>query len=337
MVVASLMIMGAFMAATPPTVQAGNGGIGGNGGNGGNGGTGGGPILLNQAPIGNYYLNVTIQENLGPEILQTMPFIGLNNTAEIVNYTGPGGHVIIPSIVQCPFLNANGEVVVEDPPLSNVVRVSAISANAFSGRVDITSISIPEGVEYIGASAFSGCTNLIALYFLGSNLPSIVSDQWLEGANTGLAGYSSHAAGLSPQGTEFHGLMIYRLVQFTPMKPPAPLTGSIVDSNGQSVVGAVVMVGSSSNTTTDENGHFILMAPVGLNSVTISGANLKTTTVATFLGTSGTEMGEVPVKLAGSNSKSYAVEGIALMITVMAIAVALLIVSMLVARKRLQE
>lgn len=323
MVVASLMIMGAFMVATPPTVQAGNGG------------TGGGPILLNQAPIGNYYLNVTIQENLGPEILQTMPFIGLNNTAEIVNYTGPGGHVIIPSIVQCPFLNANGEVVVEDPPLSNVVRVSAISANAFSGRVDITSISIPEGVEYIGANAFSGCTDLTAIYFLGPNLPGNVSEQWLNGANIALKGYANHVASISFLGTDFNGLMIYKLVQATPMQPPVPLCGSIVDLDGQPIIGALVVVGNYTNGTTDETGHFNLLAPAGLNSITISGVNVKTTTVVTFLVAGGTEMGSVPVSLAASNNKSYAVEGIALMIVVMAIAVALLGVTMMAERKKM--
>lgn len=320
MLVASLMIVGAFFAAITPTVQAGGGFI----------------PLLKQAPIGYYQFELSFQENIGPEALQTMPIIGLSNTAEIQNYAGPGGHVIIPTIVQYPFLNVNGEIVVEDPPLSNVVRVASIAAEAFKGRVDILSITIPEGVEYIGASAFSGCTNLTSLYFLGSNLPSNLSEQWLLGANIGLKGYANHVAGISPLGTEFHGLMIYRLSQVTPMKPPAPLTGSIVDSNGQSVVGAVVMVGNDSNTTTDENGHFILMAPVGLNSVTISGANVKTTTVATYLGASGTEMGTVPVVLAG-NSKSYAIEGVALMIAVIGIAMALLMVSMLVARKRLRE
>jgi len=46
-------------------------------------------------------------------------------------------------------------------------------------------------------------------------------------------------------------------------------------------------------------------------------------------------MGDISVDLAGSSSKSSGAEGIALMIVVMAIAVALLVVNMLVARKRM--
>lgn len=325
LLVAGLMIMGAFIVAIPTTAQAG----------------GGWPILLAQAPVGNYRLDLNMQWAIGPQDIASMAILGVNNTAEIQNYSGPGGSVIIPTYVQYPGEGnggaggngGDGGAIVEGPPSSNFIRVSSIGAEAFKGHTDITSITIPEGVESIGASAFSGCTNLANIFFLGPVMPT-VSEQWLNGAPTGMSGLANYCPEISFTGTDYHGLMVRRGVMGGLMKPPAPLCGSIVDSNGQPVVGAFLTIENSTyNGTTDADGNFLLMAPVGLNSVIITGANLKTTTVLTYVGSSGTVMGQLPVSLAGS-SKTFDMEGVGLMIVVIALAMALLVVSMLAGSRK---
>jgi hypothetical protein len=320
MLVAGLMMLSALSATIPSTARA------------------DGPLILGNRPIGNYRLDLSLAEDVGPEDIGSTPIVGLNNTASITQYTGPGGNVIIPTVVQYPSPKTGGGLGdIEEVVVSyNVVVVRSIAAGAFQGRTDILSITIPEGVDSIGAGAFSGCVNLTSLYFLGSYLPGNVSDQWLSGASANLSGYSSRAPNISPMGTEYHGLMVYKLAQVTPFKPPAPLTGSVVDANGNSVVGALVISGNSTNTT-DADGRFLIMAPVGLNSITISGPNVKTATVAAYVGASGTELGDVPVKLTQSTGDSHAAEGVALMVGVIVVAVVLMAVGMLVARKRMRK
>jgi hypothetical protein len=318
MLAASMMIMGAFIIAVPATVQA------------------DGHFLLKSTPIGSYRVDLTINGNMGPDEFQSVPFQEIDNTASITQYTGPGGNVIIPTTMAYPWLSVGGEIVVEDPPISNIVRVSSIGPGAFEGRVDITSITIPEGVDFIDAGAFCGCTHLTSLYFLGTTLP-VVSDQWLSGANINLKGYSAYASGINPHGTDYFGLTIYRLVQATPVKPPVQLTGTVVDASGQYVAGALVAAGSYGDTTTDENGHFVLLAPAGFNSITISGSGVKTTTVATYLGAGGAELGEVPVANAESSGETHTNEAVGLMVGIIVLAILLLVISMVVANKRMKE
>jgi hypothetical protein len=178
---------------------------------------GGEPIsfqTIDRVPLGDFQLDLYLREDLGPEDVGSKPIVEINNTAEIIGYTGPGGRIIIPSIVQYPSEGIQPLDPPEDmdEPLGireNVIRVSSIAAEAFKGRTDIVSITIPEGVDKIGADAFSGCTNLVELLFLGSTMPGNVSEFWLDGTPEGLQGFASYCPSISFLGTDFHGLIVF--------------------------------------------------------------------------------------------------------------------------------
>ena len=77
----------------------------------------------------------------------------------IVEYTGPGGDVVIPgSIAGLP-----------------VVRIGF----AFFGRTDLTSVIIPDTVTALGYGAFFGCSNLISIVI--GNSVSTIDESALEG------------------------------------------------------------------------------------------------------------------------------------------------------------
>lgn len=73
------------------------------------------------------------------------------NTVAITGYTGSGGDVAIPATL-------GGR------------RVTVVSDRAFSGKRDLTSISIPDGVTRIGTLAFNDCIRLTSI-----NLPNSVT------------------------------------------------------------------------------------------------------------------------------------------------------------------
>lgn len=51
--------------------------------------------------------------------------------------------------------------------------VTAIEASAFEGNADITSVSIPESVASVGASAFADCVNMTDIYFGAADIPDL--------------------------------------------------------------------------------------------------------------------------------------------------------------------
>ncbi len=74
-----------------------------------------------------------------------------NETATIVKYLGSGGDVTVPETVT----------------LDKTYTVTQIRDEAFSDCSGLTSVTLPESINYIGNFAFKDCSNLSAAYFNG--------------------------------------------------------------------------------------------------------------------------------------------------------------------------
>ncbi len=74
--------------------------------------------------------------------------INPDNTVAITGYSGLGGTVVIPGMIEG-------------------LPVTSLASNAFYACADITCVSIPNSVTNIGSSAFFGCANLTGVYFQG--------------------------------------------------------------------------------------------------------------------------------------------------------------------------
>lgn len=87
-----------------------------------------------------------------------------NGTITITGYTGPGGDVTIPEIVNGMAVTSVGDWVFQDcTNLTSVTMgngVTSIGVWAFGNCTSLTSVSIGNSVTSIGESTFKGCTNL---------------------------------------------------------------------------------------------------------------------------------------------------------------------------------
>ncbi len=72
----------------------------------------------------------------------------------ITGYSGPGGEVTIPSVI-------NGQ------------SVTGIGSRAFEGKTSITSLTIPGSITTVGDYAFNGCSGIKSLKIIGRNLTGI--------------------------------------------------------------------------------------------------------------------------------------------------------------------
>lgn len=93
---------------------------------------------------------------------------GINNSAvTITGYTGPGGNVIIPDVIEGKPVTCIGEKAFFDcntiTSVNIPVGVSSIGGGAFSGCSTLTDITIPYTVSYIGNSTFSYCVSLTSV------------------------------------------------------------------------------------------------------------------------------------------------------------------------------
>jgi hypothetical protein len=88
-------------------------------------------------------------------------------TVAITQYTGPGGHVVIPATLDgYPVTGIEAGVFRDNTSLTSVVipdSVRGIGVRAFYGCTSLTSVNIPGGVTFIGPYAFSGCTSLTSV------------------------------------------------------------------------------------------------------------------------------------------------------------------------------
>lgn len=102
-----------------------------------------------------------------------------NGTVTIIGYVGDANNVtsvVIPAAIDgCPVTSIGGSAFRNCINLTNVTisdGVTEIGDGAFYNCISLTSVTIPASVAGIGKSAFTLCTNLISVTFLG-NAPQI--------------------------------------------------------------------------------------------------------------------------------------------------------------------
>ena len=115
-----------------------------------------------------------------------------DNTITITGCTGAGGDVSIPDTI-------------------NGLTVTGIGAGAFQHNRSLTSVTIPAGITNLGSLAFSDCTSLTAIYFLG-NAPTADLTVFA-GDNHAIVYYLPHTTGWS---SPFAGLLAAQ------QNPPSP-------------------------------------------------------------------------------------------------------------------
>jgi titin len=109
--------------------------------------------------------------------------------ATITGYSGLGGAIKIPDTM-------GGYPVV------------AIGSSAFQGIIPLTSVTLPAGVTTVGESAFSNCSSLTAIVFLGFTAPTEVGDDWIADTDPSIRGHAYFASNLPAPGGSFHGLVM---------------------------------------------------------------------------------------------------------------------------------
>ena len=79
----------------------------------------------------------------------------------IATVTLPSDFVFTVTDTAATLVNYNGsDAVIEVPAFYNGLPVTKIGNSAFEGNTVMTSVSLPNSIEVIGAKAFKGCINL---------------------------------------------------------------------------------------------------------------------------------------------------------------------------------
>jgi len=76
-----------------------------------------------------------------------------NGAITITGYTGSGGAVVIPAT-------------------TNGLPVTGIGASAFSNQTNVTSLTVPNSIVFMGTNAFYDCTGVTSI-MLGTNVTDI--------------------------------------------------------------------------------------------------------------------------------------------------------------------
>ena len=116
--------------------------------------------LISGTPTGSGTFNATLSASnstgsgtAGLLLVVTCPYIytiSSSNTITITGYTGTGGALTIPSVI-------------------NGLPVTAIGDNAFRNCTTLTSVTIPASIASIGVAPFIGCSNLTSINVIAPN------------------------------------------------------------------------------------------------------------------------------------------------------------------------
>ena len=106
-----------------------------------------------------------------------------------------------------------------------------------------------------------------------------------------------------------------------------PLTGKVLDANGNGLAGITVALENGTSVLTDAHGNFTIMATTASHTLTISGPGISTKTVETAASTTGLTIGSISTSKASSDS-TFVILAVAM------IAVLLAVVLIVMVRRR---
>lgn len=107
-----------------------------------------------------------------PSSVQDFEYVNNGKAIQINKYTGSGGNVIIPNII-------------------DELPVTRIAADAFSDNTDITGVVLPDYLEYIGNHAFFGAVKLTGTVIIPEHVKIIEGHAFQRANITGLVIKSS--------------------------------------------------------------------------------------------------------------------------------------------------
>jgi len=158
------------------------------------------------------------------------------NVIAIDGYTGPGGAVTIPSVINGMPVVTIAEVFAFQSNITSVTipnGVTDIDGLSFADCTSLTSVNMPDGVTNIGEYAFSGCTQLPNI-----SIPaSVISIGW--GAFEETSNLTSF--NVDPQNPNFSSKdgVLFDKTQSTLIAFPGAITGSYAVPDTVTTIGPV--------------------------------------------------------------------------------------------------
>jgi hypothetical protein len=153
-----------------------------------------------------------------------------DGTITIISYSGPGGSVIIPTVINGLFVNAiAGDAFNACTTLSSVIiplSVTSIGPMAFYGCTSLISVTIPDSVISIGYWAFYDCVSLPSVTIPGS--VTAIGDSLFAGCArlTAITVDSNNPALCSVNG------VLFNISRSTLLEYPDGISGSYTLSDG---------------------------------------------------------------------------------------------------------
>ncbi|MDD1769776.1 MAG: fibronectin type III domain-containing protein, partial [Methanomassiliicoccales archaeon] len=152
---------------------------------------------------------------------------GSPTQANVTGYVGPGGAVVIPSTLGgFPTAVIDDYSMQFENSITSITIPSSVNTIGFSVfyHCDIlSSITVGSGVGKIGDFAFYACPTLTSINFLGLVAPTSVGGEWIGGyMDPGMRGHAYAASNFPPPGGSFNGLTMGDSLPQEQILPGAP-------------------------------------------------------------------------------------------------------------------